>query len=129
MAKYLGIDFGAKRIGLATADAEVKLAHPLTTTSHDNLTEVIEREGPFVAVVVGLPRSLDGRDTPQTLAVRRFTDDILIRHHQLDPVFQDEAATSLVAEERLKESGKPYAKGDIDAEAASIILQDYLDNL
>jgi putative Holliday junction resolvase len=129
LEKYLGIDYGAVRIGLAIADAETKLARPLTTVSTAELVATIEREGPFKAIVVGLPRSLDGQDTAQTLAVRRFTDDVLWRKLRIEPVFQDEAGTSGVAEDRLKESGKPYAKADIDAEAAAIILQDYLDSL
>jgi len=128
--RYLGIDYGVKRIGLAVGDSEAKLAAPLSTVATaDQLAATIEREGPFKAVVVGLPRSLDGAETPQTLAVRRFCDDVLWRRLHIDPVFQDEAGTSGVAEERLQEAGKPYAKADIDAEAASIILQDYLDTL
>jgi putative Holliday junction resolvase len=102
---------------------------PRRAVSAAELVEFIKAEGPFEAVVVGLPRSLDGNDTPQTLAVRRFTDDILGARLGLDPVFQDEAGTSGIAEEQLKESGKPYDKGDIDAAAAVIILQDYLDSL
>ncbi|MDB5178698.1 MAG: Holliday junction resolvase YqgF [Patescibacteria group bacterium] len=129
MGKYLGIDYGAKRIGLATADAETKLATPLATVGAAELIATIKREGPFKAVVVGLPRSLDGLETAQTLAVRRFTDDVLWRHLRIEAEFQDEAGTSSLAEERLKGAGKPYAKGAIDAEAAAIILQDYLDAL
>ena len=129
MRKFLGIDYGTRRIGLAIGDDETKLAHPLTTVGAAELADVITREGPFDAVVVGLPRNLDGTDTPQTLAVRRFTDDVLWRTHHIEAVFQDEAATSEVAEEQLKDAGKPYTKADIDAEAATIILQDYLDTL
>ncbi|HVQ44243.1 MAG TPA: Holliday junction resolvase RuvX [Candidatus Saccharimonadia bacterium] len=129
MAKYLGIDYGTKRVGLATADADAKVATPLTAVAPHELAVAIEREGPFEAVVVGLPRGLDGQDTPQTLAVRRFSDDVLWRRLHLEPVFQDEAGTSALAEDRLKESGKPYNKGDIDSAAAALILQDYLDTL
>ena len=64
MGKYLGIDYGLARIGLATADTETKIASPLTTVSPKDLVASIEREGPFEQVVVGLPRSLDGIDTP-----------------------------------------------------------------
>jgi putative holliday junction resolvase len=127
--KYLGIDYGAKRIGLATADDQAKLASPLTTVGSAELAETIQREGPFAAVVVGLPRSLSGTETAQTLAVRHFCDDVLWRKLHIEPVFQDEAGTSGLAEEHLKESGKDYTKADIDAEAAAIILQDYLDGL
>jgi putative Holliday junction resolvase len=129
LGKYLGIDYGASRIGLASSDTETKIASPLRTVAPEDLAAALEQEGPFEAVVVGLPRSLDGRETPQTLAVRRFCDDVLWRKLHIEAIFQDEAGTSSVAEDRLKESGKPYAKGDIDAEAAAIILQDYLDSL
>jgi putative holliday junction resolvase len=129
LAKYLGIDYGATRIGLALADDQAKLAHPLTTVTAAALADTIKREGPFDAVVVGLPRGLDGQETAQTLAVRRFCDDVLWRKLHIDPVFQDEAGTSALAEERLQESGKKYDKADIDAEAAAIILQDYVDAL
>jgi putative Holliday junction resolvase len=126
--RILGIDYGAARIGLATADDDTKLATPHGAVNSAGLTAFIKNEGPFDTIVVGLPRGLDGQDTPQTLAVRHFTDDVL-GPLGIEPVFQDEAGTSGVAESRLKEAGKPYTKPDIDAEAASIILQDYLDNL
>ncbi len=129
MGKYLGIDYGAKRVGLATADSSVKIASPLRTVAPHELVAAIENEGPFEAVVVGLPRGLDGQDTPQTLAVHRFSDDILWRRLHIDPIYQDEAGTSGVAEDRLKASGKSYGKEAIDAEAAAIILQDYLDSI
>jgi putative Holliday junction resolvase len=129
LGKYLGIDYGSARIGLATADSDAMMASPHATIPPHQLVATIEREGPFEIVVVGLPRSLDGTETPQTLAVRRFCDDVLWRKLHIDPVFQDEAGTSGVAEDRLKEAGRPYVKADIDAEAAAIILQDYLDAL
>lgn len=127
--KYLGIDYGSRRVGLSTADDETKIASPLKTISPDDLVSYIKDQGPFDQIIVGLPRSLDGHDTPQTLAVRHFADDVLWRRLNIEPVFQDEAGTSSLAEERLRASGKDYQKGDIDAEAAAIILQDYLDTL
>jgi putative holliday junction resolvase len=129
LSNYLGIDYGEKRVGLAVADSDSKLASPLDTVAPHELVEAIKQRGPFDVVVVGLPRSLDGHDTPQTIAVRRFCDDVLWRKLRIDAVFQDEAGTSAIAEERLQEAGKPYTKADIDAEAATIILQDYLDAL
>jgi len=129
VGKYLGIDYGASRIGLATASSDAKLAQPLATVGPNELADTIKREGPFEAVVVGLPRSLSGAETTQTLAVRRFCDDVLWRKLRIEPVFQDEAGTSGLAEDRLREAGKPYDKGAIDAEAAAIILQDFLDTL
>ena len=124
--RYLGVDFGAKRIGLAVGDSEAKLASPLTTVELSGLIAKIEAEGPFKTIIVGLPRNLDGQDTPQTLAVRRFADSTL---GAFDVVFQDEAATSEIAKAELEATGKPYAREEIDAHAAAIILQDFLDQI
>jgi putative pre-16S rRNA nuclease len=126
--KYLGIDYGSRRVGLSTATDEAKLASPLKAISPGELVSFIKDNGPYDRVVLGLPRSLDGHDTPQTLAVRHFADDVLWRKLNIEPILQDEAGTSALAEDRLKESGRDYQKGDIDAEAATIILQDYLDS-
>ena len=128
MKRYLGVDYGSARVGLALGDDEVRLAHAETTVGPRELAAAIKRLGPFDAVVVGLPRSLDGAETAQTLAVRRFTDDVL-SDISAEIVFQDEAGTSSVAEAMLRDSGRKYDKADIDAEAAAIILQDYLDAL
>jgi putative holliday junction resolvase len=126
--RYLGVDYGVKRLGLAVGNSEAKLSQPLTTIPPEQLLATIEQEGPFDAIVVGLPRSLDGTETPQTLAVRRFTDDVL-GELEVEVVFQDEAGTSSLARERLEEAGKPFKPERIDAEAAALILQDYLDTL
>ncbi len=128
MKRFLGVDYGATRVGLATASDESKLASPLRTIKPHELMATIAAEGPFDVVVVGLPRSLDGRETPQTIAVRRFTEDVL-GGLGAEMVFQDEAGTSSLAEERLVASGRKFDKAQIDAEAAAIILQDYVDSL
>jgi putative Holliday junction resolvase len=126
--RYLGIDYGAKRVGLARADDDGRLAQPFKTVPPAELVPTIQQEGPFDVLVVGWPRNLDGAETPQSLAVRRFADDRL-SNLGAEVAFQDEAGTSSVARERLEASGKKYKPEQIDAEAASIILQDYLDNL
>jgi putative Holliday junction resolvase len=126
--RYLGVDYGAARIGLATGDDESKLARRHKTVAPHELAAAVAADGPYEAIVVGLPRGLDGQDTAQTLAVRRFSDDVLGKL-AAEIVFQDEAGTSALAEERLDEAGGKYERADIDAEAAAIILQDYLDTL
>lgn len=131
MAQYLGIDFGTKRVGVAVADADVRLARPLQTLVGDDpveqLRRLVESQG-AQDVVVGLPRGLDGQETAQTAAVRTFADSLSVALG-ITVTLQDEAGTSSVAEDRLKEVGRPYQPSDIDAWAAAIILQDYLDNL
>ena len=81
------------------------------------------------AIVVGLPRKLSGEDTDQTRAARRFAD-ALGRIAGLPVHLQDERLTSYEAEVRLSERERDWRKrkAKIDAAAAAIILQDYLDN-
>lgn len=128
MPTVIALDVGEKRIGVARATTEARMPEPLTTLANDDkfdseLTKIIDKMD-VQGFVVGLPRGLDGQETAQTEYVRQFIAD-----HPLitDPIFQDEAVTSLQAEEILRASGKPYEKGDIDAGAAAIILQDYLE--
>jgi putative holliday junction resolvase len=127
--KYLGIDYGSKRIGLAVGESETKLARPLTTlvTTDDywaELSEITQQEQ-VDELVVGLPRTLSGNESPQTKEARFFA--VELASLKLPIHLQDEAGTSEIARERL---GKKLTdKGQIDAEAASIILQDFLDQL
>src|SRR6185436_16833218 len=79
-------------------------------------------------IVVGLPRDMKGAETAQTAAVRQFTQDLGRAVDQ--PIeFTDEAVTSLTAEDRLKTTGKPFDKADIDMQSAVIILEDWLANI
>jgi len=64
VSRYLGIDYGAKRVGLATANSDAMLASPLRTVAPHELIAAIQSAGPFEVIVVGLPRGLDGQDTP-----------------------------------------------------------------
>jgi len=126
----LALDVGAKRIGVARASGDVRLAAPLTTIEHDDtvwrVLDTLIRSEQAATLVVGLPRGLDGQETEQTRQVREFIE-VLKKHVSLPIVVRDEAVTSVHAEEELKRRGKPYGKGDIDALAATYILQDYLE--
>lgn len=127
----LGLDVGAVRIGVALATRELSVARPLKTLAHqaadfwtefDTLCDVHDID----TVVLGLPRGLDGQETAQTAATRAFGEELGIHAPQLRIVWQDEALTSVKAEDALRQNGKPYTKGDIDALAASYILADYV---
>lgn len=125
----LALDVGERRVGVAIASLAARLPRPVTALIRDDgfygsLAEIIEREN-VDTVVVGLPRGLDGQATAQTRAVQAFTDD-LRKHCELPVYFQDEAVTSKQAEAELETRGKPYARGDIDALAATYILEDFL---
>lgn len=127
---FLALDVGEKRIGAAIGDNEVRIAIPFDTIETDGYE--LERIARIVVdekvdtVVVGYPRNQSGEPTAQTQYVEEFAkqlDDIAPRL-----AFQDESLTSVLAEQQLKSYGRPYTKGDIDARAAAIILQDYLEN-
>lgn len=125
----LALDVGAKRIGVAVANAVARLSRPLVTI--ENTPEVMDelhklvREQQAVIVVVGLPRNLSGQETAQTKVVESFGEQ-LEQHLKLPLYWQDEAVTSEQAEAELLKRKKPYAKGDIDALAATYILEDFL---
>lgn len=126
--RLLCLDVGEKRIGVAVADTGVKIAIPLTTIEVDGteIEQILRLYGQERAkvLVVGYPRNQQGETTAQTVYVEDFTKNL---QEFTNIEFQDESLTSVQAEERLKSRGQKYSKGDIDAEAAAIILQDYME--
>jgi putative Holliday junction resolvase len=130
-SNILSLDVGTVRIGVAIARLDIKLAGPLTaiTNSPEVITDITKLAAEHNAntLVVGLPRGLDGQSTSQTRYVHDFVDKL--KTTGLKIVFQDEALTSLKAEDELKSRDggrRRYNKGDIDALAATYILEDYL---
>lgn len=129
-SNLLALDVGGKRVGVAVSRSVVVMARPLTTLdrqAHDFWQQLIDLtvEHEIQEIILGLPRGLDGQETAQTEAVRAFADE-MAGHITLPMHWQDEALTSVKAEETLRERGGQYQKGDIDALAASYILADYL---
>ncbi|NCU30202.1 Holliday junction resolvase RuvX [Candidatus Saccharibacteria bacterium] len=126
--RLLAFDVGEKRIGIAEADTSLKIAFPIGTIFVDGLEferikQLIAEKEPSI-LIVGYPRNQSGFKTQQTAIAHDFATQL--RQFRLSVEFQDESLTSVVAEERLKLREKPYEKADIDSEAATIILQDYL---
>ena len=126
---YVALDIGEKRIGVALARDDVKIAMAYDTLNVDGgevqaIAEIIVREKADV-LVVGYPRNQAGEPTKQTEFVERFIEQL--RDIVSKIVFQDESLTSVKAEEILNARNQPYVKGEIDALAASLILQDYLE--
>jgi putative Holliday junction resolvase len=143
--RALGIDLGRRRIGLAVSDPSGTLARPLTTLVVDEagsrrggsravnaVVQVIgklrEEEDGLALVVVGVPTSLDGRATPQTAEATAFMA-ALGRAVPIPVVGEDERLTSHEADQRLAARERDWArrKPRLDAAAAAIILQTYLD--
>lgn len=125
----LGLDVGARRVGLAIASLETKFASPLRTLEQGDqfwsqLQSIIEQED-VAEIVIGLPRGMSGQQTSQTDETEAFVSELKDRI-ELPVYLQDEALTSSKAKQELEARGKPYAKGDVDALAATYILDDYL---
>jgi putative Holliday junction resolvase len=136
--RTLGLDLGAKRIGVAISDDTGTLARPLAVLAVKGgeapraiaaLVERLAREdGGLGAIVVGLPRRLDGSPNDQTPLVLAFIETL--RRLVAQPIaLQDERLTSVEAESRLAIRDRDWRsrKKKLDAAAAAIILQEYLD--
>lgn len=130
--KLVCLDVGERRIGVAVADTGVRIAVPQETVLVDGLElerirKIVYLEGAAL-VVVGYPRNQQGEPTKQTAFVEAFVQKLkALDGFEATVVFQDESLTSVIAEQYLIESKKPYTKADIDAKAAAIILQDYIE--
>jgi len=123
------LDVGEKRIGVAVGDNKIKIAIPFDTIEVDGdeieaIAEIYIRQNADV-LVVGYPRNQSGDVTAQTAYVEDFTTKLSDISNNI--VFQDESLTSVIAEQQLKSYNKPYVKGDIDAQAAALILKDYIE--
>jgi putative holliday junction resolvase len=125
----LALDVGERRVGVARAQTSAGIASPLTTLERsDNFLRELQTlidENQAATLVIGLPRGLDGQETAQTGLVRQFVAEIRTRL-DIPIVWQDEALTSRKAEAELTARGKPYAKAEVDALAATYILEDYM---
>ncbi len=129
MYRILALDIGEQRTGVAMANTIARIASPLVTLSKpEQLTQdvlgLIE-DNEVKILVIGLPRSLQGTDTAQTVYVRGIAEQ-LEKASGLPIHFIDEALTSAKAERELKARKKPYQKEDIDMLAATYILEDFL---
>lgn len=128
--QIMALDYGDVRVGVAMADENIKIAIPYGAIDNTEqlLADILKLalDNHIVKIVVGYPRNQSGEPTAQTEKVERFFDN-LEQAFDGEVLFKDESLTSVLAEERLKSYKKPYSKGDIDAYAAAIILEDYLE--
>lgn len=130
--KLIALDVGTKRIGVAKADSSVRIAIPYSAIEVNNGEEFkkiasLARAWDINNFVIGLPRNSKGEETEQSRYVRNFAKDLKRHIPSAKICFQDESLTSVEAEKRLKNRKKGYKKGDIDSEAAAIILQDFIE--
>ena len=132
-SSILALDIGTVRIGIAIASYESRLARPLTTLPNDeNFTEqlrLIVKNENVGHIIAGLPRGLSGQETAQTQWVRDFVRRLTLAFTELPLSFQDEALSSIRATTELGARGRPYNKAEVDALAATYILEDYLQHM
>jgi putative holliday junction resolvase len=140
VGRVAGLDVGERRIGVAVSDATGTLARPLGVLQTSGLDgDAVERavaelgrlsaeDDGLESLVVGLPRRLDGSPSEMTPRVEAFAEALRTRT-ALPVALQDERLTSREAESRLalREKDWRVRKKQLDAAAAAIILQDYLD--
>lgn len=135
--RILGVDHGERRIGLALSDPTGTLASPLTTVARRRgkrpplrRMEAIAREHGVTGLVVGLPLALDGGEDAWCVEVRTVGDE-LSRRLGVPRAYVDERFSSVRAEEALRATGVQPSRRDekarVDAAAAAVILQGWLD--
>ena len=141
--RIVGIDLGQRRIGLAISDGSATLARPLRTLERGSSDEMavdqlqaalkeinaaLSGDDEVGCLVVGLPTRLDGTAGDQTPRVQRVVA-LLSTRITVPIVLQDERLSSREAEERLAVQERDWRKRKLklDAAAAAVILQDYLD--
>ena len=137
--RALGIDVGERRVGLAISDVTQTLASPFATLMVDSTDDAVRQvaskidllsgeDDELVTIIVGLPTKLDGSPTTQTARVEAFIETLATRT-SLPIVKVDERLTSREAESRLAARERDWRrrKSKLDAAAAAVILQDYLD--
>jgi putative Holliday junction resolvase len=132
--KYLGVDYGDKRTGIAECDVTGSLASGIATVSEGGMKKTAVRVAKeatsrgCVKIVIGMPKNMDGTDGPRTEVVRAFAA-LLAEECDIPIDFYDERMTTMVAYRYLDGSGT-YGKARraaVDTLSAEIILQSYID--
>ena len=130
--RFLGLDLGERRIGVALSDASGWLARPLTVVLRSELEAELDaiaklvREHRVQQVVVGYPLSLDGTVGQQATRVAKYVRQ-LRECLPVPVVLWDERLSTAQAERLIHDTGKRVRRERIDAAAAAVILQSYLD--
>lgn len=132
--KYLGVDYGDRRTGIAECDVSGLLASGITTVSEGGMRKTAQRVAREATsrgckkIVIGLPRNMDGTDGPRADVVRAFAE-LLAEECDIPIDFYDERMTTMVAYRYLDGSGTygKARKNAVDTLSAEIILQGYID--
>ncbi len=133
--KYLALDVGDRRVGAAIGNSELRVATPIQVVERKSLeqdahafSDIVSKYG-VDQLIVGLPRNMDETVGPQAATVRAYAEKIA-QALNLPLTLWDERLTTIDATARLASTGAHGKKSrrTLDAIAASVILQDYLDS-
>lgn len=135
--RILSIDYGKRRTGLAVTDPLQIIAGGLATVETRSVLKFIidyVRREPVETIVIGLPIQPNGQPSENQARVRSFTGELRKALPEIPVVFYDERFTSVIAHQTMIESGigrkrRQTDKGLVDEISATIILQNYLENL
>jgi putative holliday junction resolvase len=133
--RWLGVDYGNVRIGLALSDELALLAHPVATLANDGsaatkIREMVNQKK-VTGIVVGVPRNMNGTFGPAAEKAKEFGEQLQKQLPEQRFVFWDERLTTVEAQRLLHGAGKSAksSRPVIDQVAAQILLQSYLDSL
>lgn len=138
MTRVLGVDLGSRRIGLAVSDpgGTIALPHDVLARSGDAHADhgaivAAAREAGATTIVVGLPRSLSGRDGPAAREARREADVLreLAARDGIDVELHDERLTTVIAQQQMRAGNvrRRSRRDTVDKVAAAVMLQSWLD--
>ncbi len=133
--RFIGLDIGDRRIGVAFGDSELRMATPVDVITRVSFEQDAHAISNFVheydawQIVVGLPRNMDGTQGPQADAVIAYAKNIA-EAINIPLIFWDERLSTVEATRRTQETGARGKKSrrHLDALAAAVILQDFLDS-
>ncbi len=133
--RWLGIDYGESRIGLAISDELAAFAHPMRTLKRgkaalEEIRRIYESQS-LAGVVIGLPKNMDGTLGSSSMKVKKFGQELAAEIPAIKIIYWDERLTTVQAQRVLHSAGKNarQSKAIIDQVAAQILLQSYLDSL
>ena len=136
MPKFLSIDYGKKRTGIAITDSQNIIASPLTTVETSNLNSFLKNitdKEDITKIIVGDPKNLDNSSTDISTDVDVFTHNLIKIFQNIQVIRIDERFTSKMAKQAILMSGvnkkRRQDKKLVDQVSAAIILQSYLSQL
>jgi len=134
--KYVAIDFGTKRVGLAISDLDKEIAFPRDFLGYKDIPDLIKQikvfcdEEQIIKVIIGLPIEMDGTLGDMVIKTQKFGDKLKKAIEPISVEYLDERLTTKQSIRKLQEQGikAKDQKGQRDMISAQIILEEYLKN-